>query len=73
MRIRLIPMEDIGAGKPLQGETLMSGDLSANIDNMEGISVHQNSEGQTILTVVSDNNFNTFLQRNLLLQFALVR
>ena len=41
------------------------------IDNMEGIAVHQDKRGRDILTVISDNNFNTGLQRTLLMQFAL--
>ena len=43
--------------------------MSSQIDNMEGIAVHRNGEGETIVTLVSDNNFS-FLQRNLILQFA---
>jgi hypothetical protein len=33
--------------------------------------VHTNAAGKTILTLVSDDNFSV-IQRNLLLQFALV-
>jgi len=33
--------------------------------------VHSNTAGETIITLVSDDNFSV-LQRNLLLQFALV-
>jgi hypothetical protein len=40
------------------------------IDNMEGIAVsHLN--GETRVTVVSDNNYRPEFQRTLLLQFAL--
>ena len=38
---------------------------------MEGIAVHHTGRGETILTLVSDDNFS-FIQRNLLLQFAVV-
>jgi hypothetical protein len=38
---------------------------------MEGIAVHRNAQGETIITLVSDDNFSA-IQRNLLLQFALV-
>jgi hypothetical protein len=38
---------------------------------MEGIAVHRNAQGETIVTLVSDDNFSA-IQRNLLLQFALV-
>jgi hypothetical protein len=38
---------------------------------MEGISIHRTTDGETIITIVSDDNFSV-LQRNLLLQFAIV-
>jgi hypothetical protein len=50
---------------------LIEADLAYQIDNMEGIAVHRNAANETILTLVSDDNFSV-IQRNLLLQFALV-
>jgi hypothetical protein len=38
---------------------------------MEGMAVHRTAGGETILTLVSDDNFS-FIQRNLLLQFSIV-
>jgi hypothetical protein len=38
---------------------------------MEGIDAHVTGEGDTVLTMVSDDNFS-MLQRTLLLQFKLV-
>jgi hypothetical protein len=38
---------------------------------MEGLAVSRNDRGQIVLTLMSDNNFNSFLQRTLLLQFVL--
>jgi hypothetical protein len=38
---------------------------------MEGIDVHVTAEGETVLTMISDDNFS-FIQRTLLLQFTLV-
>ena len=49
---------------------LFDADGSYNIDNMEGVAVHRNGDGATILTLISDDNFS-FFQRTLLLQFAL--
>jgi hypothetical protein len=43
-----------------------------NIDNMEGIAAHRAASGETILTLISDDNFS-LLQRTLLMQFALPR
>ena len=39
---------------------------------MEGIAVHRGRGGETIITLMSDDNFNSLLQRNLLLQFTLL-
>ena len=71
MRIRRIPLADIKQGALVDGPALIEADLAYQIDNMEGIAVHRNARGETIITLVSDDNFSV-LQRNLLLQFALV-
>jgi hypothetical protein len=44
--------------------------MAHQVDNMEGIAVHQ-SGSATVLTLVSDDNFSA-IQRTLLLQFTLV-
>ena len=68
-RIRRIDLATIRAGATLDGPIILSADMTSQIDNMEGIAVHRNGEGETIVTLVSDNNFS-FLQRTLMLQFA---
>ena len=70
MRIRRLHLADIKEGALVDGEPLIEADLGFQIDNMEGIAVHRNAQGETIITLVSDDNFSA-LQRNLLLQFAL--
>lgn len=40
------------------------------VDNFEGISVYQDKDGQIILALISDDNFN-FLQRTLLMKLVL--
>jgi hypothetical protein len=45
--------------------------MGYEIDNMESVAVHTAPGGETVVTMLSDNNYNTFLQRNLLLQFTL--
>jgi hypothetical protein len=52
----------------VDGEILLTADKSFHVDNMEGLSIHRNAEGQTIFTIVSDDNFSV-AQRTLLLQF----
>ncbi len=53
------------------GPSIFEADLGNEIDNMEGIDAHVTPEGDTVLTLVSDDNFS-LIQRNLLLQFTLV-
>lgn len=72
MRIRRFAAESVQPGAMLEGEVLIEADMSFEIDNMEGLTLHKGSDGETILTLISDNNFNGFLQRNLLLQFAVL-
>jgi hypothetical protein len=71
LRIRRIPLSLIKPGALIDGKPLIVADLAYQIDNMEGIAVHTNAAGETILTLISDDNFSV-LQCNLLLQFALM-
>jgi hypothetical protein len=70
IRIRRIPLADIKAGALVDGAILIEADLGYEIDNMEGLSVHRSASGETVLTLISDDNFS-MLQRTLLLQFTL--
>jgi hypothetical protein len=71
IRIRRLQLADIKEGALVDGAPLIVADLGYQIDNMEGIAVHRNADGEIIITLVSDDNFSV-IQRNLLLQFALV-
>lgn len=71
IRIRRLPLASLAPGARLDGEAIFNADLGHEIDNLEGLDVHVDSEGRTILTLVSDDNFS-MIQRNLLLQFALL-
>jgi hypothetical protein len=71
IRIRRLHLADIKEGALADGAPLIVADLGYQIDNMEGIGVHRNAQGEAIITLVSDDNFSA-IQRNLLLQFALV-
>lgn len=72
MRIRRIAPQKIKPGVVLAGDILITADLGSEIDNMEGLAVHRDKAKRTILTLISDNNFNNFLQRTILLQFEVV-
>ncbi len=71
IRIRRIPLASVAPGAVIDGPSIFNADLGNEIDNMEGIDAHVTPEGETVLTLVSDDNF-LMIQRNLLLQFTLV-
>ena len=72
MRLRRVTQAELTSGTMISGETLFAGDTRYEIDNMEGLAVHVDAHGATVLTLISDDNFNTYLQRTVLLQFALI-
>ncbi|MCP3417625.1 esterase-like activity of phytase family protein [Bradyrhizobium brasilense] len=71
IRIRRLALSEIAPGAVVDGPAIFNADLGNEIDNMEGIDAHVTEEGETVLTMVSDDNFS-LIQRNLLLQFTLV-
>lgn len=72
MRLRAIPAGELKPGTVLTGDTLIEADLGQEIDNMEGLAVHHGPRGETVVTMISDDNFNGFLQKTILLQFTLL-
>jgi hypothetical protein len=71
MRLRHIAASEIAPGARITGRTLIEADGTFDIDNMEGLAVHRSTAGETVLTMISDDNFNHFLQRTVFLQFTL--
>jgi hypothetical protein len=71
IRIRRIALTSVAPGAVVDGPSIFEADLGHEIDNMEGIDAHVTAEGDTVLTMVSDDNFS-MIQRTLLLQFTLV-
>jgi hypothetical protein len=69
MVLKRIPAADVRPGAQMTGEVLLSAS-GADIDNMEGLTVHQAPDGETRIALISDNNFNDW-ERTLLLEFAL--
>ena len=62
--------EDV-PGAVVDGPAIFNADLGQEIDNFEGIDAHVTPEGETVLTLVSDDNFS-LIQRTLLMQFTLL-
>ena len=71
IRIRRIPLTAVAPGAVVDGPVIFAADLGEEIDNMEGIDAFVTPEGDTVLTMVSDDNFS-LIQRTLLLQFTLL-
>ena len=72
LRLRRFKATAIKPGARLTGETLMFADTAHQIDNMEGLDITQNEKGDTVLTLISDDNHSN-LQRTLLLEFKLTK
>ncbi len=72
VRLRRIALKDIKRSARLDGDVLLKTDDLREIDNMEALAVHRDGRGRTILTIMSDDNFNRTFQRTLLMQFAIV-
>lgn len=70
IRLRQIAGADIVPGATLEGTVIAELVPPVSVDNMEGLAVHQMGR-RTILTLISDDNFNEW-QRTLLLQFELL-
>jgi hypothetical protein len=70
-RLARVKAADVKPGAVMTGEVLFEG-AGGDLDNMEGLAVHQTPSGETRITMVSDNNFNDW-ERSLLLEFTLAR
>lgn len=71
MQMRRIPASLVRGGAVLDGEVVADFGEGFTIDNMEGLSVRRGENGETLVYVVSDDNFNAPAQRTLLLMFEL--
>jgi hypothetical protein len=71
MRLVRVAPDALGPDRTLEGETLIEADMNDQIDNMEGLAATRTKTGDVLITMISDDNFNHFLQRTVLLQFLL--
>jgi len=71
IRIRRIALGALMPGAVVDGAVIFSADLGQEVDNFEGLDVHVDGDGETVLTLVSDDNFS-MIQRTLLVQFTLI-
>ncbi len=57
VRICRIPLASIVSDVVIDGPAIIDADLGYEIDNFEGLDVHVTPEGDTVLTLISDDNF----------------
>lgn len=69
MQVRRIPADQVRPGNQLTGAVILTG-AGGDIDNMEGIATHEGPDGDTRITIISDDNFNDW-ERSILLEFSL--
>lgn len=70
IRFMQVPRRGIGPRRTLRAREIARLTPGMTVDNFEGISVRQGDRGETLIYVISDNNFSP-LQRTLLLMFEL--
>lgn len=69
-RLRRLPADSIAPGAVLDGTPIATLGRPLTVDNFEGLSCRAGQKGETLLYLVSDDNFSAD-QRTLLLMFAL--
>lgn len=71
IRLRHLPADALRPGATAKGDVLLEADGTKHIDNLEALDVTLGANGETVVTLLSDDNYNRTLQRTILLQFAL--
>jgi len=71
MTLRRFSVDELQKRNTGPGKLLFAGRLTSyQIDNMEGIAAHQDDRG-TVITLISDDNFNKSVQSTVIFQFRL--
>jgi hypothetical protein len=70
-QMRRIPLAALTANEVMDGEIVADAGMAFMIDNMEALSVRNGANGETLVIIVSDDNFNTPLQQTLIMLFEL--
>ena len=70
-RLIRIPASQIRPGASLRGRIIAEIGPPLTFDNFEGVEARQGTRGETLITILSDDNFNP-VQRTLLMMFELI-
>ncbi len=71
VRLRRISRKSVKAGAKLESQLIAELAPPLSVDNFEGIDAVRGKNGETLIYIVSDNNFRTGDQRTLLLMFSM--
>jgi hypothetical protein len=71
IRLRRVSRKDVKAGAQLKSTPIAELGPPLSVDNFEGIDAIRGKKGETLIYVVSDDNFRAGDQRTLLLMFSL--
>ncbi len=71
IRLRRVSRKDVKPGAELKSKPIAELAPPLTVDNFEGIDAVRGKNGETLVYVVSDNNFRTGDQRTLLMMFSL--
>jgi len=69
--MRRISAPTFAAGEVMDGEVVADAGMNFMIDNMEALSVRKGANGETLVYIASDDNFNAPLQQTLIMMFEL--
>jgi hypothetical protein len=69
-RIRRVAANALQPDAVVDGPVIFEADAGHQIDNMEGLALHRGAGGETVVSMISDNNFSS-MQRTILLEFTL--
>jgi hypothetical protein len=69
--MRRIAGTSVSKDAVLDGPVIADAGMNFIIDNMEGLEVRQGTDGETLVYLVSDDNFNAPLQQTLIMMFEL--
>jgi hypothetical protein len=70
-RLRRVSRKDVKAGAAILSKPIADLAPPLSVDNFEGIDTVRGKNGETLIYIVSDDNFNAGSQRTLLLEFSL--
>lgn len=69
--VRNFPLIALKPGAAIESEVIADAAMNFTIDNMEGLAVRKGENGETLVYMISDDNFNRPLQQTLLMLFEL--